>query len=109
MRQILASFSLSFAVIATLAVSMPIAAAAELWDDLPPGEGRRETYVHCTACHSILLVSQQGLTRERWAETLDWMEQEQGMPPLDSALRKMIINYLAEVFSPERPYYKPTQ
>lgn len=84
-------------------------AVAEPWDVLPPGDGQRETFLYCSACHSTQIIAQQGLTREGWDETLTWMVEEQGMPELDPELRKIILDYLAEQFSPERPHYKPAE
>lgn len=77
------------------------------WDDLPPGKGRELTYASCSGCHSMMLVQQQGLSREAWKDTLDWMVAEQGMPEPPPVLREQILDYLAQVFSPERPYFTP--
>ncbi|MBK5939113.1 c-type cytochrome [Halochromatium roseum] len=66
------------------------------WRGLPPGPGREEVYYTCTACHSIRMVTQQGLSRERWDETLEWMVEEQGMAEIeDPAVRDLILDYLA--------------
>jgi len=35
------------------------------------------------------------------------MVAEQGMPEPPPALREQILDYLAQVFSPERPYFTP--
>jgi cytochrome c len=71
----------------------------ELWRGLPPGPGREEVYYTCTGCHSIRMVTQQGLSRERWDETLEWMVEEQGMDEIeDVALRDLILDYLADHF-----------
>lgn len=67
------------------------------WGGLPPGSGREEVHFICTACHSIRLVTQQGLSRKRWDDTLEWMVEEQGMDQIeDPALRNLILDYLAE-------------
>jgi len=66
------------------------------YDGLPPGEGRDDVYSYCAACHSAKLVSQQGLTRESWDETLDWMIEEQGMVELEAEMRTIILDYLAK-------------
>ena len=68
---------------------------AEDWDGLLPGPGREEVYYTCQACHSLAIVKQQGLSRESWADTLDWMVEEQGMPTLDHADREQILDYLS--------------
>jgi hypothetical protein len=72
-------------------------------DGLPPGPGQEETYYACNACHSIRLVTQQRLSRERWDELLDWMVEKQGMPPLPEEDRTLVLGYLAEHFNPEVP------
>jgi len=71
----------------------------EGWAGLPPGPGREEVYYTCNACHSLKLVKQQGLSRSRWDDTLNWMIEEQGMDAFDDvAVRERILDYLAEHF-----------
>ena len=36
-----------------------------------------------------------GLDRASWEETLDWMVEEQGMPPLDAESQVLVLDYLA--------------
>ncbi len=61
-------------VAAVLVVAAAFAAAdEESPDSFPDGEGRDETFYFCTACHGGALIKQQGLTRDRWSETLDIM------------------------------------
>lgn len=75
-------------------------AAATLAQDnggiLPPGEGRETVRTICSGCHSIRLVAQQGMSRERWDKTIKSMVEEQGMPELDSETRATVLDYLAE-------------
>ena len=66
---------------------------------LPPGPGAVLTYQKCTACHSELIVMQQGLSRPRWEEMLEWMVEEQGMPVLSADDRQIILSYLTTHFS----------
>ena len=61
---------------------------------LPEGPGKEETFYACHGCHSFRLVSQQGLSRKHWDETLDWMVEEQGMPELEEDERTLILDYL---------------
>lgn len=69
------------------------------WDGLPPGEGREEVYYSCNACHSLKLVTQQGMSRSRWDETLEWMVEEQGMNEIaDAVTRTRILDYLVTHF-----------
>jgi len=77
---------------------------AEAQDDagLPAGKGREEVELYCSACHSLKLVTQQGLTREAWDELLVWMVEEQGMAEISSDDRKIVLDYLARELSIER-------
>ncbi len=78
------------------------AAAADEWDGLPEGAGREEVYGLCGACHSLMIVKQQGLSRDAWAETMEWMVEEQGMPELDRDTLDLVIDYLVEHYGVDR-------
>lgn len=67
---------------------------------LPPGEGREVVEGLCSGCHSIRLVTQQRLPRERWDDLLDWMVAEQGMPEPDAETRELVLDYLGSHLSP---------
>lgn len=67
--------------------------------------GVEETYYACTACHSEMIVAQQGLSRPHWDELLDWMVEEQGMNELDPEERETILDYLAEHYGEDRPNF----
>ncbi|GAB4198456.1 MAG: hypothetical protein OHK0024_37060 [Thalassobaculales bacterium] len=92
------------AALAALALAALAAGAApaqeESPDSLPPGPGREETFYGCAACHSMQLVTRQGMSRERWAETLKWMTERHGMPELPADDEKLILDYLAAQFGP---------
>lgn len=49
----------------------------------------------CSACHSLHMVAQQGLSRKRWDKMLDWMIEEQGMEELDGDDREAVLDYLS--------------
>ncbi|GER06421.1 hypothetical protein GCM10007972_01330 [Iodidimonas muriae] len=75
--------------------------------DMPPdmaamvaGEGRETSYYLCSGCHSTKLVTQQRLSRDRWAYLLDWMTKEQGMAELDAESRTIILDYLSTAYGP---------
>ena len=72
-------------------------------EDLPDGPGRDETFGMCTACHGYKLVSNQGMTRDRWDETLTWMTERHGMPDIQGADRNLILDYLATHHPPKAP------
>ncbi|NQU70633.1 MAG: cytochrome C-552 [Rhodospirillales bacterium] len=72
------------------------------WQGLPPGKGREETFYMCSPCHSLKLVIQQGLSKKRWDEVMDWMFEEQEMPELEPEDRKLIVDYLAKFYGEDR-------
>ncbi|WP_299625454.1 hypothetical protein [Pelagibius sp.] len=80
------------------APGQPLAEDDPFGSDWPEGPGREETGYLCGACHSLRLVTQQGLSRRDWDETLDWMVEEQEMEPLDAEEREIILSYLSEHF-----------
>lgn len=66
------------------------------------------TFYACTACHSEMIVAQQGLTREGWDEMLEWMVDEQGMDDIPEPDRTEILDYLATHYNEDRPNF-PSQ
>ncbi|UCH49426.1 MAG: cytochrome c family protein [Betaproteobacteria bacterium] len=71
----------------------------EKWQGLPPGPGREDVFYRCKACHSLMIVKQQGLSRSAWDESLEWMVEEQGMTPIeDAAIRDRVLDYLSTHF-----------
>lgn len=85
-----------------LGIVAPAVAGDGDFGGLPPGPGREEVFALCDACHSLKLVTQQGLDRDGWDETLDYMTGEQGMADLEPGERKLILDYLARNFGPDR-------
>ena len=72
---------------------------ADKWQGLQPGPGREDVFYRCSACHSLMIVKQQGLSRSRWDELLEWMVEEQGMAPIDDeATRGRVLDYLSTHF-----------
>ncbi len=67
--------------------------------------GVEDTYYTCTACHSEMIVAQQGKTREGWDKLFDWMIEEQGMPELPQDERDTILDYLSEHYNTDRPNF----
>ena len=70
---------------------------------MPDQPGREEVFYTCNACHSIHLVTQQRLPRERWDQLLDWMVEEQGMPELTTQQRRVILQYLVTHYGSDVP------
>jgi hypothetical protein len=81
--------------------TLPAAAQSD-YEALPEGENKDLVYGLCAGCHSIKLVTQQGMPRSRWEKTLEWMYEEQGMPQLDDEIEADVLDYLAEHFNVDR-------
>lgn len=79
--------------------------AEEDFGQLVVAEGAEETYYTCTACHSEMIIAQQGKTRDGWDEMLDWMIEEQGMPELAAEERETILDYLSTHYNTDRPNF----
>ncbi|CZF85586.1 c-type cytochrome [Grimontia marina] len=62
---------------------------------LEPGENMELVAAVCSACHSLHLVVQQGLSKDSWEETLEWMVDEQGMDELDPDEHEAVLVYLS--------------
>lgn len=52
----------------------------------------------CSVCHSLYMVTQQGLSRKRWDKMLNWMIEEQGMEELSANDRKAVLDYLSTYY-----------
>ncbi|HSA79543.1 MAG TPA: hypothetical protein VLE23_01890 [Geminicoccaceae bacterium] len=88
---------------AGLALQASAARAQDGLGGLPAGPGQEETYYACSACHSIHLVTQQRLPRQRWDKLLDVMVEKQGMAEPAPAERTLILDYLATHLNPDVP------
>ena len=88
--------AITMVVLLALFAALPAGAQEDDYDLLPEDDGRDEVYAICGGCHSIKMVIQQGLPRERWDEMFDWMVEEQGMAELDEETHKIILDYLDE-------------
>ncbi|MEP2683611.1 MAG: cytochrome c family protein [Sulfitobacter sp.] len=81
------------------------ASAVDAFGNLNMDRGAETTYYTCTACHSEMIVVQQGLTREGWAEVLKSMVEDHGMPEIDAADRSEILEYLSTHYNESRPNF----
>lgn len=62
--------------------------------DLKPGPGRALVVANCIPCHSTALVAANHMNRNQWDKTITTMQQVNGMWPLPSQVRKIILDYL---------------
>lgn len=63
--------------------------------------GMQETVNNCTTCHSAQLVIQNRMNKERWKETILWMQKTQNLWDLGDN-EDLIINYLVQNYPPMR-------
>jgi len=110
MSSLRSAFRLTSAVALAASVLLLVSAAdgsaqtkpvEEAPEQYPAHPSRDDAFYFCTACHSFRIVAAQGMSRERWDESLDWMVQRHKMPDVQGEDRKRILDYLASAF-PER-------
>tara|TARA_Y100000814_G_scaffold230913_1_gene174791 strand:- start:848 stop:1222 length:375 start_codon:yes stop_codon:yes gene_type:complete len=58
-------------------------------------EGWQNVQANCTECHSSLLITQNSGSRIVWESRIRWMQNTQGLKPLDPKVEESILNYLA--------------
>lgn len=100
-RLMIAAFMAAVLPVLALAQQGAPAPREERVEDLPDLPGRDETFGLCSACHAYRIVSNQGMARERWDETLTWMTERHNMPPLEGEDRTRILDYLAKAHPPK--------
>ena len=69
-------------------------------------EGYNMVAAHCSACHSPSLITQNAMSRERWLETIRWMQDTQKLWPLGEA-EPAILDYLATWYGPKTQSRRP--
>jgi hypothetical protein len=70
-------------------------------EDYPAGSHRDDTFYRCTACHGFKIVAAQGMSRDRWDESINWMTEKHNMPKLEGDERTKVLDYLSASF-PEK-------
>jgi hypothetical protein len=71
-------------------------------ENYPDGPNREEAFYSCTACHSFKIVAAQGMSRDRWNETIDIMIARHKMPDVQGAERDKLLDYLTTAFPQRR-------
>lgn len=64
-------------------------------------EGLMEVVNNCTTCHSAKLVTQNRMDKQRWKETIRWMQETQNLWDLGDT-EKIIIDYLVSNYPPKK-------
>jgi hypothetical protein len=70
-------------------------------EQYPAHANRDDTFYFCTACHSFKIIAQQGMSRERWNDTIDYMIARHKMVDPQGEQREQMLDYLSAAF-PER-------
>ncbi len=79
------------------------------FEGLAAGAGQEEVLIYCSACHSTRIVQQQGMNREGWIETLEWMVEEQGMSEIEEPDLTLVLDYLSKSYNVDRPNFPNKQ
>ena len=61
---------------------------------------------HCSACHSTSLIVQNSMSRNRWLDTIRWMQETQKLWPLGES-EPMILDYLSTWYGPKTTARRP--
>lgn len=89
--------------LATVVVAAQPLAAQEIdaATGLTIGPGWELVRGNCGACHSYrLIITQQG-DRQKWLNTIRWMQDTQNLWQFDPETEDQILSYLAEYYPPE--------
>jgi hypothetical protein len=76
-------------------------AVADDFSEMPDDVGRLEVFAHCSRCHSMQIVNQQGLSRTAWEKLMVWMVDEQGMTAMEDKTETLVVDYLSIHYSPD--------
>ena len=63
--------------------------------------GWNDVRIHCGACHSYALVTQQRADRPTWQGWIRWMQDTQNLWQFDPATEGRILDYLAKNYPPQ--------
>ena len=78
------------------AVAQDALSAGVLADD----EGWELVYAHCSACHSLRLVTTNRGDRGTWLRLIRWMQETQNLWQIDAATEDRLLDYLARNYGP---------
>lgn len=77
-----------------LSLWLTLALAPAQSAELAPGEGREVVEAVCTACHTVDNIVASHMSRKTWDTTISWMQETQGLGPLEPDVRETILDYL---------------
>jgi len=83
-----------------LMVLMALLASGENPSGLPDGAGKQDVELHCTRCHSAMIIRQQKGDERFWLATLRLMQKKYGLWELPPETEKAILDYLISRYGP---------
>jgi hypothetical protein len=89
--------------LAMLSASETVAAQEALvpGSALVADDGWELVFAHCSACHSLQLVTSNRGDRETWLRLIRWMQATQNLWEIDSGSESRLLDYLARNYGPE--------
>jgi hypothetical protein len=66
-------------------------------------EGWELVFAHCSACHSLRLVTSNRGDRATWLRLIRWMQDTQKLWEFDPAVESRILDYLARNYAAREP------
>ncbi len=98
-----------FIIMLTLVLMPGYASAVKLDKEtgLVIGKGFDTVKSNCTICHSAMMITQNRMDRNRWLETIRWMQKNQGLRTFKPDTEKEILDYLSTNYAPEKAYRRP--
>lgn len=67
-------------------------------------KGFETVKMHCTPCHSAKLITQNRMDRQKWLETIRWMQETQGLWQFPPKTEKEILDYLEKNYAPMKRF-----
>ena len=91
---ILALFAASHSAFAQEAATVP-------GSPLIADDGWELAFAHCSACHSLQLVTSNRGDRDTWLRLIRWMQDSQNLWEIEPVSEARLLDYLARNYGPE--------
>ena len=69
---------------------------------LADDDGWELVYAHCSACHSLRLVTAQRGDRDTWLRLIRWMQETQNLWQFEPTVEAQILDYLTANYPPRQ-------
>ena len=89
------------AAILALAIAAHFPVSAQLPSELIQDEGWELAFAHCSACHSLQLVTSNRGDRDTWLRLIRWMQATQNLWQIEASAESRLLDYLARNYGPE--------